>query len=955
MSKIDRNKLGESKARVKLSELIGHKVNLTRNGVEFLARCPFHNEDTPSFTVNDSKGFYYCFGCGETGDHITWLTNHEKMSFPEAAKYLSGISGTDLTPSENYTRPETGRSAQLDNSYYGWTIISPVPDDTPAPSADNRWVLWNAKRNEETTINAPQHVAAYRDAGGLLRGYVVRFLTDDGKKITPQVVYAEREGERRWIMGPMPIPRTFYHADDLPKHPDANVIVFVGEKKTDEAAAVLSGFVCLSWCSGDQSYRHTDFSVLSGRKVIFWPDNDDSGREAVLGKVKKGNAIDGAAKMALLAGATAVKVVGSPEGVEKGWDVGDGIKSGWGRKEIIAHIMATAKTVTIESLDTDLQSEIVEEIVVDDHADPAPEQNYEPDYEPDGGAPSPNFINTNDPNYPFQFLGYNRSDFFFITNRGGQVICLTVSNLSSLNHLMLLAPTSWWESNFMSAKSKTFGSKDLMSIANFLIGKSYERGIYEPANIRGRGVWVDDGRCTIHLGDKVMMDGVQYPICAVRSQYVYEKAPAMTNHNAEPLTNKEASEFLNLCKMASWEKPLHGYVLAGWSVIAPICGMLDWRPSIWVSGPSGSGKGWIMKNIVRKAIGKWGVAISGKNSAYGIRMTLGSDARPILFDESEAEGQSGQSRMQDILFMNRAAASSSDDEIQAMGESGGKVSHRRTVTMMALSSVNISLKSIADEGRFTILTIRKTGDEVMFANIKKKSREVMTDDFSHRLFARTISLSKTILKNAAVFTDVLATMFRSRRAGDQLGIILAGAYSLVSDKEISHEDALIWIKKQECDEVIGSASTGDSNETRLLQHILESRTKVDNGNRMVDVTMAELIDIARGVTPEDEASISIKMASKELGRWGMRVNLNAPILYVATSHSSMQKLLKDTDWSGKYGKALEAVPGAVRVKTMHIGVGAGSRTYSVVAVPITTANVQPEPAPAVDEVELPFN
>lgn len=65
-------------------------VELTPNGREFKACCPFHEEKTPSFTVSDDKGFYYCFGCGATGDSIAYVMDFYNVKFKEACEILGG-------------------------------------------------------------------------------------------------------------------------------------------------------------------------------------------------------------------------------------------------------------------------------------------------------------------------------------------------------------------------------------------------------------------------------------------------------------------------------------------------------------------------------------------------------------------------------------------------------------------------------------------------------------------------------------------------------------------------------------------------------------------------------------------------------------------------------------------------------------------------------------------------
>ncbi|MEQ8249789.1 MAG: DNA primase [Oceanibaculum nanhaiense] len=88
--------LNELRDRLAVSEIVGQRVRLQRKGREFQGLCPFHNEKTPSFTVNDDKGFYHCFGCGAHGDVITFAMNTEALSFPEAVEKLAQIAGLQV-------------------------------------------------------------------------------------------------------------------------------------------------------------------------------------------------------------------------------------------------------------------------------------------------------------------------------------------------------------------------------------------------------------------------------------------------------------------------------------------------------------------------------------------------------------------------------------------------------------------------------------------------------------------------------------------------------------------------------------------------------------------------------------------------------------------------------------------------------------------------------------------
>ena len=84
--------LEEIRSRLPLSEIVGKRLKLTRAGREYKACCPFHNEKSPSFYVNDEKQFYHCFGCGAHGDVIGFVMHNDRLSFPEAIESLAALA-----------------------------------------------------------------------------------------------------------------------------------------------------------------------------------------------------------------------------------------------------------------------------------------------------------------------------------------------------------------------------------------------------------------------------------------------------------------------------------------------------------------------------------------------------------------------------------------------------------------------------------------------------------------------------------------------------------------------------------------------------------------------------------------------------------------------------------------------------------------------------------------------
>ena len=107
--------LDEIRARIPLEGVIGKRVRLLRRGRELLGLCPFHKEKTPSFTVNEDKGFFHCFGCGAHGDVIGFVMRDEGLSFPEAVERLAGDAGLSMPARD----PRAEAREQERHSLYG--------------------------------------------------------------------------------------------------------------------------------------------------------------------------------------------------------------------------------------------------------------------------------------------------------------------------------------------------------------------------------------------------------------------------------------------------------------------------------------------------------------------------------------------------------------------------------------------------------------------------------------------------------------------------------------------------------------------------------------------------------------------------------------------------------------------------------------------------------------------
>ena len=99
-------------ARINITDVVESRVKLRKSGKNYAGLCPFHNEKSPSFTVNPEKQFYYCFGCGAGGNALGFLMEYENTSFPEAIEELARMAGVDI-PKEETSSKQIERDHQM--------------------------------------------------------------------------------------------------------------------------------------------------------------------------------------------------------------------------------------------------------------------------------------------------------------------------------------------------------------------------------------------------------------------------------------------------------------------------------------------------------------------------------------------------------------------------------------------------------------------------------------------------------------------------------------------------------------------------------------------------------------------------------------------------------------------------------------------------------------------------
>jgi len=531
----------------------------------------------------------------------------------------------------------------------------------------------------------------------------------------------------------------------------------------------------------------------------------------------------------------------------------------------------------------DLLRSVPASIDMDDISD-----DWQPDYEA-----SADELVENDPWSDIRPLGHNRGEYFFFPLSTGQIMTFTATALGRSQNLYQLAPRRYWE--------RLYAPEEKMSViaemaSAGLIEACHDRGIFSVGDARGVGVWRDKGgKLLVNCGDVIVGEDVRCHPSAYGGDYVYEAGARVIDLDVDQLSNTEASRFRDICKSLTWRHKYYGDLLAGWCVIAAVGGSIDWRPHIFITGQKGSGKSTAMEKIVLGALDGIAVKRDGGTTEAGIRKALGASSRPFIMDEAEAESGPRRAQMQAIFEYFRNASS-------------GSVVENAYHTYVARSAacfgaINPRIEQGADADRWSILELipNTTSDrDDHYKKLLDDIREVIRRDFPDRLLTRTVAHLDVLLDNIGIFVDVFSRKLGSKRAGDQIGTLVAGSHSLVSNKRVTVAFVEDWVGRQDWqwDELTGGGSDADA----LVGYIMSARIRYDSDGMVRESRVGDLVAIAAGYNGDVTES-----AVKGLAGFGIKVDGDR--LIISNTSPGIKEVLKDTAW-GIYRRTLGDFEGA---------------------------------------------
>jgi putative DNA primase/helicase len=312
-----------------------------------------------------------------------------------------------------------------------------------------------------------------------------------------------------------------------------------------------------------------------------------------------------------------------------------------------------------------------------------------------------------------------------------------------------------------------------------------------------------------------------------------------------------------------------------------------------------------MDRLVSPALGcpKGKIHLQGASTEAGIRQRIKSSSVPIIFDEFETTGEHSKARIQSCLELLRVAWSSKSGAV-VKGSAGGHSVEYQVAFSALVSSIRVNLENDADRSRFSVLELEPHGNDCdRWETIQKGLLEI-DEAWGERLFARSVGMVKTMIASQTVFNRVLAGVM-NQRYGQQVGTLLAGYWSLLSDDVVSEATARAIVSElgQSEDEKDEIEMT---DEQECLNHLLTYQLRVRRGDGSHEYkTISDIIetncewqrDYARSIR-----SYGLVLRDKTDGKHE---------LLIAYRDAELQKIFSGTRWA-VWSITLMRLPGATK-------------------------------------------
>ncbi len=807
-----------------------HSPGAYWSGDEYWTLNPAREGDTEigSFHISED-GRWYDHATGEGHDLIELVARMRGGDKRAAAEEIIAASG-QVPPDAIESKPAKQRKEKPAPQI-------PIPEDARTGLRDLVTGEWYRAKFGSVSGAWRYHTAAAEWCFS-----IVRFDPTDGSR--KQVLPFYYDGNR-WRQGqPYTKNRPLYRLHDITRNRAATIVVVEGEKCAD-VPVDGSDYIVTTWAGGTGAVGKTDWSALTDRQVVVWPDADDPGRKAA-------REIQRRIPQAL--------IVDTSEWSD-GYDIADAAERGHDVLAVIKRTIGRAGEPGDDATESESQSD------------------------------------TYRANRPYEPLGYTENEHLYLDREDRRVIRVQFGSFRQ-STLLEIAPLAWWGSQGLITDA---GGVKVAPAQDVLVGESKEAGMHDPGRLRGAGVWRDAEGVVINDGARIItpagraVEYREYP-----STFYYLKSRnRFGSMSGEQASLEESQAMAQIVLKQRWSNPAMGYCVLGWALIAPFAGVLEWRPHIWITGKRGSGKSYIFDNIIHPLCGPFAHTGSGKDSEAGIRRELRHDARPVLLDEMEPRTRGAQEKVESIIELARNASSDASGSI-TMADGSGTVRYI-VRSCFAFASVQVAIKGAAISSRFTVCELQVADREFMAQSARLVQTMIRDATYAGRYRRRMFARLPQVLSDIRYLREQLAGMLGDQREADQFAPMLVAAWHAEHDETIQSPAGTRWIAARS-GELRELNSDQQTDEQSVIEHILGAQVRTDENNSR---SVAELLGkiSAHGGSSDEDAESHLSRVGIRLVH-----NDGVPALAIATRSDRIREYLRGTTYEANYDAQLRRHP-----------------------------------------------
>lgn len=477
-------------------------------------------------------------------------------------------------------------------------------------------------------------------------------------------------------------------------------------------------------------------------------------------------------------------------------------------------------------------------------------------------------------------LGYNRDGNFALRDPIRNIIIpASAQQLLSSQWLQGVAPSSFWGRQF----PVDGGPFNATRAGEAIIAACKRAGPFNPLMVRGRGVWIEGGEVVINLGG-LIREGLKH-------QYLcFEPIPLPAK------ATFDTHRLLDLLQRFRFRDSNNAKLLLGWLAIAPICGVLAWRPHCFVYGPPKAGKS-TLHGLATALLSPLAISTTGDSSEAGIRQTVGPDSLPVIIDEFESDQRRG--KQQAIVMLARSASSGTTPILR--GTPDGKAMQFSLRTAFFFSGINPIIHSPADASRILLLEL------VMHENDQEAARHISTElahfaDSGPRWCAYMASKALLIAPARETFEGEMPGM--DARLRTNIATLLGAGFVALHDRVPTRDEAAAQVAEFASTTAEHAEEVDRDDAFEALHHLLAYPI---GGTSLAQWIAREHRDQINDGDKNNRPS-ALFLASLDIA---MSIGNEEPGFFLTKGAPGIEKIFKDTKWAdGAWLHAIRKFDGA---------------------------------------------